>query len=110
MCEIFVNKINNQIYKTNNIIRRPKLGKTFEILAKDGESAFYNGQLTETIADEIQSNGGIVTKSDLQNYECLVKKPVTFKLRGGVELNSVPNPGCGVLLNFILGILDSKNI
>ncbi len=87
-------------------MKRPKLGKTFEIIARDGESAFYNGCLTETIVDEIQTNGGIINKSDLQNYECLIKKPVTFKLSNGIVLNSVPNPGCGVLLNFILGVLD----
>ncbi len=108
MREIFVNKMNNELYRTNSIIRRPKLGKTFEIIAKEGESAFYNGSLTDSIVEEIQSTGGIITKSDLQNYECLIKKPVTFTLRDGVELNSVPNPGCGILLNFILGILDGK--
>lgn len=105
--ETFLNKLNNEIYTTNSIIKRPRLGKTLEIIAKQGADAFYNGELSETIVDEIQSNGGIVTKADLQNYECLIKKPVTFSLKDGVELNSVPNPGCGVLLNFILGILDS---
>ena len=109
MRDLFVNKINNELYQENSMMRRPKLGKTLEIIAREGESAFYNGCLTETIANEIQSNGGIVSKEDLQNYECLIKEPVRLKLRNGIELNSVPNPGCGVLLNFILGILDSNN-
>lgn len=107
MRELFVNKVNNQIYGTNCMLRRPKLGKTFEIIAKEGESAFYNGRLSDIIIDEIQSNGGIVSKEDLKNYECLIKEPVTLKMKNGIELNSVPNPGCGVLLNFILGILDN---
>ena len=108
MRETFINKINNQVYGANSIMRRPKLGKTFEIIAKEGADAFYNGTLTDTIVDEIQSNGGIVSKADLQNYECILKDSVSYKLRDGVVLNSMPNPGCGVLLNFILGILDSK--
>lgn len=107
MRELFVNKLNNEIYQENAMIRRPKLGRTLDIIAREGESAFYNGCLTDTIVDEIQSNGGIVSKMDLKNYECLVKEPVTLKLRNGIVLNSVPNPGCGVLLNFILGILDT---
>lgn len=110
MRELFVNKLNNEIYTTNSIMRRPRLGKTLEIISREGEGAFYNGCLTNTIIDEIQSNGGIVSKEDLQNYECLVKEPVTLKLRNGIKLNSMPNPGCGVLLNFIMGILDSKLI
>ena len=104
--ETFVNKINNEIYKVNSIIKRPKLAKTLEIIAKDGESAFYNGALTDTIVEEIQSNGGIITRKDLQSYECLLKEPIRFKLKNSVELNTVPAPGCGILLNFIMGILD----
>jgi gamma-glutamyltranspeptidase/glutathione hydrolase/leukotriene-C4 hydrolase len=106
--ETFVNKLNNEIYKVNSIIKRPKLAKTLDIIARDGESAFYNGQLTDTIVEEIQSNGGIINKSDLQSYECLVKEPITLKLRNNIELNTVPSPGCGILLNFIMGILDGK--
>ncbi len=105
--ETFINRINNQLYKENSIIKRPKLAKTLEILAKEGESAFYNGSLTDTILDEINSNGGIMTKADFQLYECLIKEPVQYKLKSAnVTLNSVPAPSCGVLLNFILAILD----
>ena len=106
--ETFFNRINNELYKTNSIIRRPKLAKTLEIIAKEGESAFYNGVLSDTIIDEIQSNDGIINKHDLMNYECLIKEPVTFRLRNNVLLNSVPSPSCGILLNFILGLLDGR--
>lgn len=82
------------------------MAKTFEIIAKEGESAFYNGSLTDTIVEEIQSAGGLITKADLQSYECLVKEPATFKLKNNVLLNTVPPPGCGPLLNFILALLD----
>ena len=108
MRELFVNKLNNELFVENSVMKRPKLAKTYEIIAKEGESAFYNGQLTDTIVNEVQSNGGILSKQDLQNYECLVKEPVTIKLKSGIEVNSAPNPGSGVLLNLILGIMDSK--
>lgn len=107
--ETFVNKLNNEIYKVNSIIKRPKLAKTLEIIAKEGESSFYNGSLTDTIVDEIQSNGGIITKHDLQSYECLIKEPITYKLKNSLLLHSAPAPSCGILLNFILGILDGYN-
>lgn len=104
--ETFVNKLNGEIYKVNNSIRRPKLAKTLEIIGKEGESAFYNGRLSDIIIEEIQSNGGIITREDLRSYECLVKEPVTYKLKNNIELNTVPAPSCGILLNFILAILD----
>ena len=92
--------------RVNSIIKRPKLAKTFEILAREGESAFYNGSLTDTIVHEIQTNGGIITRQDLQSYECQVKEPLTYSLKSNVLLNTVPSPSCGSLLNFILAILD----
>ena len=104
--ETFVNKLNGEIYKVNNSIRRPKLAKTLEIIGKEGESAFYNGRLSDIIIEEIQSNGGIIIREDLRSYECLVKEPVTYKLKNNIELNTVPAPSCGILLNFILAILD----
>ena len=106
--EIFVNRINNEIYKTNSIIKLPKLAKTLETLAREGESAFYNGSLTDTIVNEIQSNGGIITKADLQSYTCKIREPVTYKLKNNFLLNSAPGPSCGLLLNFILAILDGQ--
>lgn len=110
MRETFVNKITNQVYIENDIIKRPKLAKTFEIIAKEGESAFYNGTLSETIIDEIKSAGGLITKDDLQLYECLIKEPISYKLNNNVVLNSAPPPSCGMLLNFILALLDGLYI
>jgi gamma-glutamyltranspeptidase/glutathione hydrolase/leukotriene-C4 hydrolase len=105
--EAFVNSLNNQLYETNAIIRRPKLGQTFETIAREGESAFYNGQLTDTIVSEIQSAGGIITKEDLNSYECVVREPLSYKLKNNIEIYSAPGPSCGFMLNFILALLDS---
>jgi gamma-glutamyltranspeptidase / glutathione hydrolase / leukotriene-C4 hydrolase len=105
--ETYVNQMNNEIYKANSLIRRPKLAKTLEIIAREGESAFYNGELTEAIVDEIRSEGGIITATDLNNYKCLIKQPIKYKLKSNdYELNSAPAPSCGILVNFILALLD----
>lgn len=108
MRETFINQITNQVFDEKDCIKRPKLAKTFETIANEGESAFYNGTLTDTIVDEIQSAGGLITKSDLQSYECLIKEPISFKLRNNIVLNTAPPPSCGILLEFILALLDGK--
>lgn len=106
--ECYFNSIKNELYKANAVLRRPKLAKTFEVLAREGADAFYNGSLTDTIVHEIQTNGGIITRHDLQSYECLVKEPISYMLKNGVLLNTVPSPSCGTLLNFILALLDCE--
>lgn len=104
--ETYVNRMNNELYKANSIIKIPKLAKTLETIARDGESAFYNGQLTDTIVDEIQSAGGIITRADLQNYECVLREPVVYTLNNRCQLYSFPPPSCGLMLNFILALMD----
>ena len=109
MRETFINRMDQQLYRANSVVRRPRLARTLEAIARDGQAAFYDGVLTDAIVGEIQSAGGIVTRDDLRKYECLVKKPVTYRLStNNVEVNTMPSPGCGILLNFMLAILDSK--
>jgi gamma-glutamyltranspeptidase len=43
----------------------------------------------------------------LKSYECVLREPVSFKLKNNTEIFSVPAPGCGFMLNFILALMDS---
>ena len=59
---------NGQTLKKGEVHFRPKLAKTLEILSEEGPDAFYNGSLGQSIVDEIQGMGGIITMEDLQSY------------------------------------------
>ena len=106
--ETYLNETLNEIYKINTIIKRPKLGKTLEIISREGESSFYNGILTDKIVEEIKHYGGIMTKHDLNIYEPIVKDSVSVKLNNGYEIHTVPPPSCGILLNFMLQLLERE--
>jgi gamma-glutamyltranspeptidase / glutathione hydrolase / leukotriene-C4 hydrolase len=106
LTDSFIKKLRRDIYTDKHLIKRPALGKVLEQIAKEGESAFYNGSLTPIIVDEIQKHGGIIKIDDLKNYKCIIKEPITHTLRNKCLVNSVPGPSCGVLFNFILAILD----
>ena len=55
--DLIVNKATGNFYKAGEIIKMPKLARTFEIIADEGVDAFYNGSLTKDIVAEIQENG-----------------------------------------------------
>lgn len=55
--EAFINAETNLTLKAGDLARRTKLGRTLRILAENGYQAFYNGILTPTIVDEINTNG-----------------------------------------------------
>jgi gamma-glutamyltranspeptidase / glutathione hydrolase / leukotriene-C4 hydrolase len=105
--DLYIDKETNQLYAEGSLLKNAKLAKTFETIANEGEKAFYNGSLTDKIIEEVKSNGSILQKEDLQNYECLIKEPIKVKIKDGLELNSVPAPSCGVLLNFIISLMDN---
>lgn len=70
MAEIFINPKTNKLYKEGEIMYRPKLGETLKIVAEEGPGVIYNGgRVGKKLVQDIQEMGGIVTESDLKNYE-----------------------------------------
>lgn len=69
LAEIFINPETNDIYQEGDIMYRPKLGKTLEILADEGPAAMYDGGIIgQKLIEDIQELGGIITEDDLKNY------------------------------------------
>ncbi|XP_032899340.1 glutathione hydrolase 1 proenzyme isoform X2 [Amblyraja radiata] len=108
LCEVFCNS-NGTILHEHDIIKFPKLARTYQILADEGADAFYNGSLSQQIVDDIRNAGGIVTLDDLRNYTPrLSENPVNLSL-GDYRL-LVPNaPSSGLVLGLILNILKGYN-
>ncbi|XP_071098106.1 glutathione hydrolase 1 proenzyme-like [Haliotis cracherodii] len=95
--------------KAGDTVKYPKLADTLETVATEGASAFYNGSLTDAIVSEIKENGGIVSKEDLSGHTASWRTPVTFTLRDGNTVHSMPAPGSGAVYAYILNVLDGYN-
>jgi gamma-glutamyltranspeptidase/glutathione hydrolase/leukotriene-C4 hydrolase len=66
---IYIDPITNHTYKLNEIIKRPKLAETLEILAEQGADAIYGGgSLGKNLIREIRERGGIMVEEDLLDY------------------------------------------
>ena len=57
LSRVYIHSTNNSIIKEKELIRMPNLADTFRIISEQNVTAFYNGTLTKTIVDEINSNG-----------------------------------------------------
>lgn len=55
---------------------QPALAATLRLIAKEGPTAFYQGDIARMIADDMQRNGGLITMQDLAAYQPLWKDPV----------------------------------
>jgi gamma-glutamyltranspeptidase/glutathione hydrolase len=86
------------------------LAKTLRAIADGGASAFYKGWIADRIAEDMQANGGLITKGDLAGYEAKVRTPVKGTYRG-YEIVAMPPPSSGgVALIEMLNMLEPYNL
>jgi gamma-glutamyltranspeptidase/glutathione hydrolase/leukotriene-C4 hydrolase len=95
----------NQSIKVGTILKRENLANTFEILAKEGASAFYNGTLSDKIISFLKSKNSVITKDDLLKYTVQVNDPLEGKYLGR-RIWTVPAPASGAIALQILGTIE----
>ncbi|CAD7090852.1 unnamed protein product [Hermetia illucens] len=106
--ELFVDPATNKPYQTGDLIKNLKLGKTLRVLAEEGEDAIYHGgSIGKMLVDDIQSHGGIVTEEDFRQYSVQWGTPATTQIKDCI-VHTVPFPGSGPLLNFILNLINEN--
>jgi len=86
------------------------LSKTLRAIADEGADAFYKGWIADRIADDMKSNGGIITKADLAAYKVRQLAPIRGSYKG-FEIVSMPPPSSGgVALVEMLNILEPFDV
>ena len=82
------------------------LAKTLRAIATEGPDVFYKGWIADRIADDLEANGGLITKEDLASYEAKERPPVRGTFRG-FDIVSMPPPSSGgVALIEMLNMLE----
>lgn len=91
------------------MFRNPGLAKTFTYIAESGKAGFYQGKISEAIAQVVQSSGGCLTLEDLAAHESTWEEPI-FTSYQGVNIWECPPNGQGLTALLALNILESFNI
>ncbi|XP_046966038.1 glutathione hydrolase 1 proenzyme-like [Vanessa cardui] len=105
MSELYVNPETKEVWNEGDLIREPTLARTLDVIAEEGPEAIHNGSLTAALVRDIQNFGGIITEDDLRNYQVEWQEPIAVPLSEEHTLYSVPLPGSGSVLAFILNML-----
>lgn len=107
LVKLFVNAQTNDVVQAGDVVKRQKLADTLEILKMEGADSIYNnGTIAKLLVQDIQSVGGIVTIEDLMRYEVRWETPMSVSLRNNKTLYTIPLPGSGPLVTFIMNLLD----
>lgn len=72
--ESFIDKLTNETLREGQLIRRRRLAKTLEIIARQGGDVLHNGTLLKGFIKDIRDHGGILTEEDMQKYELVLEK------------------------------------
>lgn len=91
--KIFTDK-EGKLLKVGDRLVQTDLANTLELIASEGEKAFYRGALSQKILAESKRLGGILSESDFSDYRVIERKPILGKFRG-YEVMSMPPPSSG---------------
>ena len=89
------------------VFRNPDLAGALTMIAKDGESAFYKGEIAQAILKTSTELGGTMTAKDLSEYSAEWVEPISTKYRDWTVYELPPN-GDGMAALEMLNIMDQS--
>jgi gamma-glutamyltranspeptidase / glutathione hydrolase len=87
------------------IIRNPSLAKALRLIQQHGKDVFYRGEIAEAIVKKVQTNGGVMTREDLAEFQPEWVEPITTNYHG-YDIFQLPPPGQGMAALEMLNILE----
>src|SRR5215211_1864920 len=91
--------------------RNPDLVKTFRLIAAEGPTVFYEGEIAPAIVAAQQKSfdpgmGGVMTTDDLKSFAVDVTKPISIDYHGYDVETVGPSSGAGIVLLQMLEMVD----
>jgi len=94
------------LYSEGELFVQPELARSLELIARNGETEFYEGSIAQLIAKDMAANGGLIALEDLKKYRPILRKPLEGSYRG-CRIVSMPSPSSGgAILIEMLNILE----
>ncbi|HEV8596572.1 MAG TPA: gamma-glutamyltransferase [Candidatus Dormibacteraeota bacterium] len=98
-----------RLYAIGEVLVQSDLAHTLERLAREGPDVFYKGEIADQIAADFESNGGFVTKEDLEAYTVNVTEPIRGTYRG-LRVVAAGPPAGGLTLLQMLNFLEGFDL
>ena len=94
----------------NDVVTNPEFADLLDLLVKEGEALFYQGEVGQQLVKACCEQGGYLRMQDLERYQVVQREPLLFNYRGNrVFTNPAPSIG-GTLIAFTLSLLESMHI
>lgn len=90
-------------------IVNPDMANVLERIGRVGADDFYRGEIAAAIVEDMQRHGGLISKTDLEDYQVVRQKPLFGRYRDRVVATNQP-PGGGAMLLEMLHALDQFDL
>ena len=81
-------------WKEGDILVQQDLGKTLELIRDKGRAGFYEGVVADQLVAEMKKGNGLISKTDLQNYHAVWRKPLIGQYKD-YKIITMPPPSSG---------------
>lgn len=86
------------------------LANTLKLIKIHGEDGFYKGITADLIDKQMRKGGGLITKEDLLNYNCLERNVVHGTYKGLDVYSMAPPSSGGVALIELLNMVENDRV
>jgi gamma-glutamyltranspeptidase/glutathione hydrolase len=97
-------------WQAGDSIVLPDLARTLTAIASHGADVFYTGWIADSIAADMQRNGGLISKQDLAAYRAKERAPIRGRYRSYDIVTMPPPSSGGVAMVEMLNILSHFDI
>ncbi|MCW0000202.1 gamma-glutamyltransferase [Pararhizobium sp. YC-54] len=99
-------KPDGKTFSIGETLVQPELAASLTSISEKGPDAFYKGAIADDIVKASAAAGGILAKSDFEQYAVRELKPVSCTYRGYEIASSPPPSSGGVIICEILNVLE----
>ena len=110
------NKVNNyktsfgKDWKVGSLFKQEELAQTLERIRDFGRDGFYKGKTADLLVNYITELGGIISHNDLEKYNAVWRKPISFNYKNyTINTMTLPSSG-GICLAQILKSIEPYNL
>ena len=93
------------LLNVGDILKNQDMGRLYQRIASEGIGIFYDGDIADLIAADMEANGGLLTRDDLVDCAPTDLAPLIGNYRG-FEVATNQLPGGGLMILEMLNILE----
>ena len=99
----------NSVYQDldNGIVKLEKLSDTYSYMSNEGFNDFYTGDISKSILETLENEGGHATADDFNNYDLIAENKFNYKYKD-LKLTGHAGPSIGGLM--VLKYLEGLSI